>query len=171
MASLGSLQAVARGLCGDVGVGGRLQLLPDAICSGFPRRLGLSDDVAVIFLGLPSRNLSWTWPVALSQLHNDRQGHLKTSCDLSYSYATHGSSSSSRLSFCRPTIVLSCPRAVKRSLIWGRKCATLTTKAPFVYMQCIMLSATHCGKIADAQKYCEHFAFFQTFSSCSAPSV
>ena len=90
LASLGSLQAVARGLCGDVGVGGRLQLLPGAICSGFPRRLGLSGDVAV-FPGCDLFGTAQSRPVldlaggieALSQPHNDRRRHLKKSCEFS----------------------------------------------------------------------------------------
>ena len=43
-AELDSVQGVPYSLCGDVGVDGRPRLPPDAICSGFPRRLGLSTD-------------------------------------------------------------------------------------------------------------------------------
>ena len=100
---LGSVQAVPHGLCGDVGVGGRLQLPPDAICSGFLQRLGLSGDV-VVFPGCGLFGPTWLRHVmdlasgvkALSQPHVDQRGHLKMPSDFSCSYAImepcHGSS-------------------------------------------------------------------------------
>ena len=79
--SLGNAQADADGMFGDVDVGGRPQLFPDAICSRFRRLLGLSGNVAV-FPGLSEP--AWSRPVlslsrgveALSQPHSDRQGYL-----------------------------------------------------------------------------------------------
>ena len=94
---LSSIQVVPQGLCENVVVGGRPQLSPDAICSGFPQRLHLSRDVAV-FPGCDLLGPDWLRPVldlvegteALLQPHNDRWGHLKMSSDFSYRYTSLG---------------------------------------------------------------------------------